>query len=103
MKKDKQKVIDEILNDERLQALITAIPEPDRSAKFRDHRILLRAYRHLRADDFSRFIAIFQAAGLNLNGKDEAGKTVLQTISGHDHSSLYLEALVTAGAEDQNG
>ena len=103
MKKDKQKVIGEILSDERLQALITAIPEPDLNAKFRDHRILLRAYRHLRADDFSRFVAIFQAAGLNVNGQDEAGKTVLNIISGHDHSSLYLEALVTAGAEGKNG
>ncbi len=98
MKKDKQKIIGETLSDERLQALITAIPTPTHAVKCRDHRILLRAYRHLRADDFARFLSFFVAAGLDLNGKDEAGNTLLSTINQHGHGAPYSEALLAAGA-----
>lgn len=95
MKKDKQKVIGEVLSDERLKALLTLQPAAGGS---RDHHILLRAYRYLRADDFARFIHFFLEAGFELSARDSAGKTLTETIAHHQHGKPYLKTLVEAGA-----
>ncbi|WP_257284052.1 PA4642 family protein [Endozoicomonas sp. SESOKO1] len=94
MKKDKQKVIGEKLSDERLKTLLTLQPA---TGSNRDHHILLRAYRYLRADDFARFIPFFLEAGLNLNARDTDGKTLAETISQHHHGEPYLKALNDGG------
>ncbi|WP_163369445.1 PA4642 family protein [Endozoicomonas acroporae] len=90
MKKDKQKVIGEELSDERLKALLTLQPAVGSS---RDYHILLRAYRYLRADDFARFIPFYLEAGLNLDARDSAGKTLAETITQHHHGQPYLKVL----------
>ncbi|MFK0573243.1 PA4642 family protein [Endozoicomonas sp.] len=95
MKKDKQKVIGEELSDERLKALLTLQPAAGGS---RDHHSLLRAYRYLRADDFSRFIPFFLEAGFNLNARDGDGKTLAETVTHHQHGAPYLKTLIEAGA-----
>lgn len=90
MKKDKQKVIGEELSDERLKALLALQPTAGCS---RDHHILLRAYRFLRADDFARFIPFFLEAGFNLNAKGSDGKTLAEIIVHHQHGEAYLKTL----------
>ncbi len=95
MKKDKQKVIGEDLSDSRLKILLDLQPPKGRN---RDHHILTRAYRSLRADDFARFMPFFVDAGFNVNALDNDGQTVLATISGHNHAPAYINTLKKAGA-----
>ncbi len=95
MKKDKKKVIGEELSDDRLKMLLTLQPPKGES---RDHHILLRAYRHLRSDDFARFVPFFLEAGFDLSATDDSGSTLKAIISKHSNAQPYLEVLNQASA-----
>lgn len=95
MRKDKKKVVGEPMTDEQIAVFLGFRPQGDESV---DHYMLARAYRSLRAHDFGRFLAQFQAAGHDVNALDTEGRTLLQTISQHDQAEEYVEALLAAGA-----
>lgn len=95
MKKDKQKVIGEVLNDDRLKELLGLQPPAGEDKAL---HILTRAYRALRADDFERFLRFYSETGLSLNPADASGNSFLSTLSQHRHAQPYVEALKSAGA-----
>lgn len=95
MKKDKVKVTEEVLSDEKIKRFLEYRPYDDSST---DHHILLTAYRGLNEPDFEKFIAFFQAESLNLSAEDKSGNTLLSLIQQHSASKGYAEILKQAGA-----
>lgn len=95
MRKDKEKVLDEVWDDERIAGYLALRPGDGSDP---DHHVLLTAYRGMREDDFARFIPMFIGAGRNLNAVGTAGKTLLEEVSEHRYGAAYAETLRAHGA-----
>ena len=96
MRPDKQKVIDEVWDDERIEGFLHKTPMGDE--KNRDFSALLNAYRSMRPADFERFVARFKALDRDLNATSNDGQTLLQLISTHRHGADFREILLRHGA-----
>jgi hypothetical protein len=95
MKKDKEKVLDEVWTDERVEGFLS-ITSHDEVAE--DFHMLLKSYQSMRADDFRKFINLFCAEGRDLNTPNPAGRTVLSIASEHRNSGEFVDILRAAGA-----
>lgn len=96
MRPDKQKVIDEVWDEARIEGFLSKSPMGDEENG--DYSVLLNAYRSMRPADFERFIARFTALDRDLNAKSNAGQTLLALIADHRHSEPFREILVRHGA-----
>ena len=94
-RKDKKQIIGEPMTDEQIRAFLQGSQEQGLD---QDHHALMRAYRSLRSEDFSRFVDFFIADGRNINAADPSGRTVLAVISSHQQSEDYTAALKRAGS-----
>lgn len=92
LKKDKQKVLGEFFDDERIK---TFLDDPYSS----DYQLLERAYRGMIAENFTSFVGFFIAAGKDINAHNADGETFLQTIQNHKPAQEYIEALTQSGAQ----
>lgn len=90
LKKDKQKVLGEVFDDERVKSFLDYVPYGNINP---DYAVLERAYRGMVPENFATFIAFFVQAGRNLDAKNADNLTFEQVISTHRHSGPYLEAL----------
>ncbi|SDU20355.1 PA4642 family protein [Halopseudomonas salegens] len=96
VRKDKKKVIGEPMTDEQVAAFLEARPYGDESVEL---HLLTRAYRGLRVEDFERFVAMFKAAGHDLDAAVDAdGKSFLAELREHDQAADYVAILEQAGA-----
>nr|WP_242524080.1 PA4642 family protein [Microbulbifer salipaludis] len=96
MKKDKQKVLGEVFDDDRIAGfLVGEAPEGFN----RDFYLLERAYRGMKAENFETFVRLFNEQGLNLNSHSPEGQTLLARISEHEQSAEYADILKAAGAQ----
>lgn len=95
LKKDKQKVLGETFDDERVRGFL--IVEP-REGWDTDFLRLEKAYRGMKADNFSTFITFFSEAGHDINAKNPQGLNLLQIMQDHKHSGDYCAAMKAAGA-----
>ncbi|WOX04906.1 PA4642 family protein [Microbulbifer pacificus] len=96
LKKDKQKVLGEIFDDERIAGfLVGEAPEGFN----RDFYLLERAYRGMKAENFATFVQLFKQQGLDLNSQSPDGQTLLARIGEHAQSEEYAEILCAAGAQ----
>lgn len=86
---------DEDWSDERLQTFFKLLPPEDMPV---DYNILLKAYRGMTDELFSRFVTLFIAAGHDINVALADGTTMLDQISSHRKSAAYAQALKDAGA-----
>ncbi len=98
MRPDKEKVIDEVWDDERIESFLDKPAMGDETS--RDFSALLNAYRGMRASDFERFVTRFRAQDRNLDARSNAGQTLLAIISDHRHADDFREILVRYGASD---
>lgn len=89
-------VTDEWWSDERVRSFLNIQPQADIAT---DYHVLLKAYRGMVPEAFSRFIPYFVEAGRNLNELGPHGKTLLQLISTHHHADEYVKILKDAGAQ----
>lgn len=96
LKKDKQKVLGEVFDDERIKTFLD-FPAPE--GIDRDFHLLEKAYRGMKADNFTTFVGFFVEAGHNLNATNPDGKTFLQLIADHRQAADYIDALKKAGAQ----
>ncbi len=96
MKKDKQKVIGEVLDDARIKEYLSLQAPAGESQAL---HILTRAYRSLRAEDFERFLRFYVESGLELNPATVEGSTFLSTLESQRHATPYIRALRDVGAE----
>ena len=82
-------------SDQRLTTFLDLEPPQGMPA---DYNILLRAYRGMTDELFERFIAIFVAAGHDLNVVLPDGSNFLDLVSRHRKSVAYATILEAAGA-----
>ena len=73
-RKDKKKVVGEPMTDEQIKVFLDFPPEDGENPDF---HVLLKAYRALRAEDFERFVAFFQAQNRDIRATDDRGRTLL--------------------------
>ncbi|MAT94762.1 MAG: hypothetical protein CME59_19490 [Halioglobus sp.] len=95
MKKDKEKVLDEVWTEERVRSFLDVRSyndEPD------DFHMLLKAYHSMRASDFELFVSFFTDAGRDINATGRDGRSVLAILSTHRHGAEYADILRQAGA-----
>jgi hypothetical protein len=95
MRKDKEKVLDEQWDEERIASFVE--PRPGDGEK-PDFQLLLRAYQSMRAPDFEQFIALFCAARRDINATGPDGKTILTVVEEHHYGHPYSEILRARGA-----
>ena len=96
MRPDKAKVVDEVWDDARVESFLhkgTLGAETNL-----DYCALLFAYRSMRPDDFARFLALFTAAGRDLDAQSRNGQSLLATISPHRQAAPFIGLLKEAGA-----
>ncbi len=96
MKKDKEKVLDEVWTEERVKNFLTVRSHDDVEEDF---HMLLKAYQSMRAEDFAKFVDFFTADGRSVNSRGPDGQTVLGVVDQHRRSEDYSEILRKAGAE----
>lgn len=95
MKKDKEKVIDEVWTEERVRSFLNVHSHDGTDSDF--HR-LLKAYQSMRPEDFADFVGFFVEEGFNLDATGRDGRSVLQIVCEHRHGEPYAQILRQAGA-----
>ncbi|MFK0086886.1 PA4642 family protein [Pseudomonas sp. NPDC090755] len=93
MRKDKKQVIGDEISDEYVKSFLQYEPADATSPSL--HK-LVKAYRGLRIDDFERFVGFFVEAGLDVDGKDEHGKTFVDLIQDQRNAPDYIEIIEKA-------
>ena len=96
LKKDKQKVLGEVFDDERVKSFLD-FQAPNGVST--DYHLLEKAYRGMNIDNFVTFLNFFKEAGYDLNATNPDGKTLKNIASEHGHGAEYIKALKAAGAE----
>jgi hypothetical protein len=96
MRKDKEKVLDEVWTEDRVKSFLEVRSHDDVEEDF---HMLLKAYQSMRAEDFEKFVDFFVAEGRNLDSTDPTGRTVLSIVKTHRRSVDYVGILVRAGAQ----
>jgi hypothetical protein len=96
LKKDKQKVLGEVFDDERVKSFLDFQAPKGVST---DYHLLEKAYRGMNIDNFVTFLGFFKAEGHSLGATNPEGKTLADIASEHGHGSEYVEALKTAAAQ----
>ncbi|MFV8782291.1 PA4642 family protein [Microbulbifer sp. SA54] len=96
LKKDKQKILGEVFDDARIAEFLVG-EAPD--GFNRDFYLLERAYRGMKAENFSTFVHLFKQQGLDLNSQSPEGETLLARIGEHVQGTEYAEILRAAGAK----
>lgn len=95
MRKDKEKVLDEVWTDERVKSFLE-IRSHDAVAQ--DFHMLLKAYQSMRAEDFAKFVDYFRSDGRDINCRNPSGQSVLGIVQQHRKSIDYCDILTRAGA-----
>lgn len=96
MRKDKEKVLDEVWTEDRIREFLDVQPPKGVSADF---HMLLKAYQSMRADDFEIFVGMFLEKGHDVNATDADGRTVLSFASEHRNSGEFVDILKNNGAQ----
>ena len=90
MKKDKEKVLDEVWTEDHVRSFLDVRPHDGSDENF---HMLLKAYQSMRASDFELFVKFFGEQGRNLGAQGPDGRTVLEIVSEHRHGSDYAQVL----------
>ena len=90
LKKDKQKVLGEMFDDERIKTFLDYDAPQGVDGDF---HVLEKAYRGMRAENFVTFLRFFTVAKRNINATNSEGQTLLDIVSGHRHAEDYVTAL----------
>lgn len=96
MRKDKQKVLDEVWDEERVKSFLgktvpsqAARPLPGDA----DFYVLRHAYQSMRPHDFDRFLNHYSGEGRDVRAKDGKGRTLADVIASHANAQPFIELL----------
>lgn len=89
-KKDKQKVIGEGFDQDKLSPFLNQSPIDGEN---KDFYILLRAYRGLPLEAFKDFLALCKDNQIDIQAKSQAGKTILDICKENTAHQGYTEIL----------
>jgi ankyrin repeat protein len=95
MRKDKEKVIDEVWTEDHVRSFLNARPHDGTDENF---HMLHKAYQSMRASDFELFVSFFREQNRDVNATGRDGRTVLDIVSTHRHGPEYADILRKAGA-----
>lgn len=95
IKKDKQKVLGEFFDENRIREFLTYDAPVGIN---RDFHLLERAYRGMQAENFVTFLQIFKTEGGDVNATNADGSTLLSLVEQHSAFPEYVSALKQAGA-----
>ena len=95
MKKDKEKVLDEVWTEDRVRSFLD-VKSYDGSNE--DFHMLHKAYQSMRASDFELFVQFFLQQQRDINASGTDGRDVLAIVNEHRHGTEYAEVLRGAGA-----
>lgn len=95
MRKDKEKVLDEVWTEDHIRSFLKFRPYDGSSEDF---HVLLKAYRSMRESDFELFVQFFREDNRDINARGMDDRTVLDIVSTHHHGAEYAEILRAAGA-----
>lgn len=95
MRKDKEKVIDEVWTEDHVRSFLKVRPHDATDENF---HMLHKAYQSMRASDFELFVSFFCDEGRDLNATDKNRRTALDIISTHRRGEDYAQILRNAGA-----
>ncbi len=95
MKKDKEKVLDEVWTEDHIKSFLLVRPHDGSDENF---HMLLKAYQSMRVDDFALFVGFFTGEGRDVNATGKDGKSVLDIVRTHRHGVEYADILTAAGA-----
>ncbi|MDP2245574.1 PA4642 family protein [Pseudomonas sp.] len=93
MRKDKKQVIGDEIGDEPIKLFLTV--EPADATPPSLHK-LIKAYRGLRIDDFTRFVGFFVEAGYDLEAKDVEGRDFIALVQDQRFAEAYVEVIKAA-------
>ncbi len=96
MRKDKQKVLDEVWDDDRVKSFLGKTAPAQSGTPFpgdSDFHVLRHAYHNMRPGDFDRFLGFFVAEGRDAQARDGAGRTLAEVIAGHANAAPFIELL----------
>lgn len=96
LKKDKEKVLDEVWTQDRVKDFLTVQPAEGFNT---DYHAVLKAYQSMRLENFSEFIDFFITDGRDINAQGPDGETVLSIIKQHRNGGEYVEVLEGKGAK----
>jgi hypothetical protein len=96
MKKDKQQVVGEELDEIKVRRFLDMQPQQDENADF---HILTKAYRGLPPEPFARFMDMYLAEGYTLNPSNKQGVTFLDSIRAHKSQQAYVDILESLSAK----
>jgi len=94
MRKDKEKVIDEVWTEDHVRSFLGVRPH---DGSDHDFHMLLKAYQSMRESDFELFVRFFMEDGRNLDASGKDGRTLAEIISEHRHGASYADILHKAG------
>ena len=95
MRKDKEKVLDEVWTEDHVKSFLDVRPHDGTDENF---HMLLKAYQSMRASDFELFLEFFTADQRDVNAQGKDGRTLLDIVSTHRHGVEYADILKAAGA-----
>ncbi len=95
MRKDKEKVLDEVWTEDHVKSFLEVRPHDGSDADF---HMLHKAYQSMRASDFELFVGFFTAQQRNLAATNRRGQTVMDIVSTHRHGAEYAAILEAAGS-----
>ena len=95
MKKDKEKVLDEVWTQDHVKSFLNVRAHDGTSDDF---HMLLKAYQSMRVEDFALFVSFFTDAGRDVNALDRKGRSLLGIVQQHRHGGDYAQILRDAGA-----
>ena len=95
LKKDKEKILDEVWTQQRVRDFLVIKPAEEVEADF---HVLLKAYQAMRLENFDEFVGFFIAEGHNINALSPIGETVLSIVKQHRNSIKYAAVLEKNGA-----
>jgi ankyrin repeat protein len=95
MRKDKEKVIDEVWTEDHVRSFLSARPHDGTDENF---HMLHKAYQSMRASDFELFVSFFCNESRDVNATGLDGRSVLDIVSTHRHGGEYADILKKAGA-----
>ncbi|PTQ88287.1 PA4642 family protein [Agitococcus lubricus] len=77
-------------NDERVKSYLNRQPPLGENADF---HVLYNAYKHMRANDFERFLVYFLAEGRDLHAVNTEGKSIVDLAKEHPNSAEFVTVL----------
>ena len=95
MKKDKEKVLDEVWTEDHVKSFLNVRAHDGTSDDF---HMLLKAYQSMRASDFELFLKFFGEENRDVNARGKDGRSVLEIVSEHRKGEEYSAVLKAAGA-----